>query len=58
MSASHLILHGTELSGHCHRVELLLRMLDLPYRSHAAPAAVRGSPEFRKLNPLGQIPVL
>jgi len=58
MSAPHLILHSTELSGHCHRVELLLRMLELPYRSHAAPAAVRGSPEFLKLNPLGQIPVL
>ena len=27
MPASEIILHGTELSGHTHRVELLLRML-------------------------------
>jgi glutathione S-transferase len=58
MSAPEIILHGTELSGHAHRVELLLRMLDLPYRYVAAPAAVRASPEFLALNPWGQIPVL
>jgi len=58
MSKSEIILHGTELSGHTHRVELLLRMLGLPYRYAAAPAAVRATPEFRKLNPLAQIPVL
>ena len=58
MSDPGIILHGTELSGHTHRVELLLRMLGLPYRIQAAPAAVRGSPEFQKLNPLRQIPVL
>lgn len=57
MSAE-IILHGTELSGHTHRVELLLRMLHLPYRYLAAPAGVRQSPEFQKLNPLRQIPVL
>jgi glutathione S-transferase len=53
-----ITLHGTPLSGHTHRVELLLRMLDLPYRTVAAPAEVRQGPSFRKLNPLGQIPVL
>ena len=58
MSDPGIILHGTELSGHTHRVELLLRMLGLPYRTQTAPAAVRGSPEFQKLNPLRQIPVL
>jgi glutathione S-transferase len=58
MSDPVIILHGTELSGHTHRVELLLSMLGLPYRTRAAPAPVRGSPEFQKLNPLGQIPVL
>jgi len=59
MSAStEIVLHGTELSGHCHRVELLLRMLGLPYRYVLAPGSVRSSAEFRKLNPLGQIPVL
>jgi glutathione S-transferase len=58
MSTPEIILHGTELSGHAHRVELLLRMLGLPYRYAVAPAAVRSSPEFHKLNPLRQIPVL
>ena len=53
-----IMLHGTELSGHTHRVELLLRMLGLPYRTEAAPDTVRGSPEFQKLNGLRQIPVL
>jgi glutathione S-transferase len=58
MSTPEIILHGTELSGHTHRVELLLRMLGLPYRYVVAAAAVRGTPEFHKLNPLRQIPVL
>jgi glutathione S-transferase len=58
MSEPAIVLHGTELSGHVHRVALLLRMLGLPYRFVAAPPEVRRSPEFLKLNPLGQIPVL
>jgi glutathione S-transferase len=58
MSTSEIILHGTELSGHAHRVELLLRMLGLQYRYVVASAAVRSTPEFHQLNPLRQIPVL
>src|SRR5262249_58279669 len=58
MSEPTILLHGTELSGHAHRVALLLRILGLPYRFGAAPPEVRRSPEFLKLNPLGQIPVL
>lgn len=58
MPTAGIILHGTELSGHTHRVELLLRMLGLSYRYETAPAAVRRTPAFRRLNPLGQIPVL
>src|ERR1700722_2354907 len=58
MSTSQIILHGTELSGHAHRVELLLRMLGLPYQFVTATPAVRSTPEFLKLNALGQIPVL
>lgn len=53
-----ITLHGTALSGHTHRVELLLRALDLPYRFEPAPAEVRKAEAFRKLNPLHQIPVL
>jgi len=53
-----ITLHGTKLSAHAHRVELLLRMLSLPYAYRDAPAAVRAEPGFLTLNPLGQIPVL
>ena len=52
------ILHGTRLSGHTHRVMLFLHLLGLPYEFADSPAAVRGAPAFRRLNPLGQIPVL
>jgi glutathione S-transferase len=58
MSQPEIVLHGTELSGHTHRVALLLGMLELPYRFAAAPAEVRRSEAFLRLNPLGQIPVL
>src|SRR5690606_26019581 len=46
------------LSGHCHRVAMLLDMLQLPYEFVEAGADVRRSEAFLKLNPLGQIPVL
>lgn len=58
MSSSHVVLHGTTLSGHTHRVELLLRALGLDFDFVAAPAEIRRSEAFRTLNPLGQIPVL
>jgi glutathione S-transferase len=53
-----LVLYATELSGHCHRVEMLLRILGLPYRYREAPAVVRATAEFQQLNALRQIPVL
>ena len=58
MSTNHITLHGTHLSGHVHRVELLLNMLGLPYTFAEAGADVRAGTAFRALNPLGQIPVL
>ena len=53
-------LHRMALSGHCHRVELLLSLLGLPHAlvdvdmrqgEHKTPA-------FLALNPFGQVPVL
>ena len=53
-------LHRMKLSGHCHRVELFLSLLGLPFEvldidlakgEHKAPA-------FLALNPFGQVPVL
>lgn len=58
MSGPHIVLHGTALSGHTHRVELLLRALGLEFDFVPAPAEVRRAEAFRTLNPLGQIPVL
>ena len=58
MSEPQIIVYGTEYSGHAHRVVLLLRMLEIPFRFVPTPAEVRRSPEFLRLNPLGQIPVL
>ncbi|MER5114866.1 glutathione S-transferase family protein [Serratia marcescens] len=55
---SAITLYGTPLSGHVHRVALLLRMLALPYAWVEASAEVRQSAAFRRLNPFGQIPVL
>jgi glutathione S-transferase len=58
MSEPQIIVYGTEYSGHAHRVVLLLRMVEIPYRFVHTPAEVRRSAEFLRLNPLGQIPVL
>jgi glutathione S-transferase len=58
MSQTEIILHSTPLSGHGHRVELLMLALGLDYRLVPAPPEVRRSDAFRALNPLGQIPVL
>jgi glutathione S-transferase len=49
---------GSELSGHTHRIELLLRTLDRPYRFVSTSAEARRSAEFRSFNPLGQVPVM
>lgn len=51
-------LYGTPLSGHCHRVVLLLNMLNLPFEAKEAPASVRQTAEFQRLSRMAQIPVL
>jgi glutathione S-transferase len=58
MTEPQITLYGIHLSGHVHRVEMLLQMLQIEYRFVDAPAEVRRSPQFLQLNPLGQIPVL
>lgn len=55
---STITLYGTALSGHVHRVRLLLNMLNLPYINVETDAQQRASAEFRALNPFGQVPVL
>ena len=58
MTKTEIVLHGMDLSGHTHRVALMLNALGLTYRFEDAPGPVRATPAFLALNPLGQIPVL
>ena len=58
MTTSAIVLYGMGLSGHTHRVALMLNALGLDYRFEEASGEVRASAAFRALNPLGQIPVL
>lgn len=51
-------LHGVPLSGHVHKVDLFLRLLGLPFETVEAGRDQRDTEAFRRLNPLGQIPVL
>jgi len=55
-----LRLHRFQLSGHCHRVELFLSLLGLPYEVVDVDLAAGGArtPEFLALNAFGQLPVL
>ena len=55
---SQIRLHGLPLSGHAHKVEVLLRLLGLPFDYAEAAAPARQTEAFGKLNPLRQIPVL
>jgi glutathione S-transferase len=53
-------LYRHPLSGHCHRVELFLSLLGVPFELVEVDLA-KGAhkvPEFLALNPFGQVPVL
>lgn len=52
------VLYGGPLSGHSHRVQAMLELLERPYTLVEVPMAERQTPAFLRLNPLGQIPVL
>ncbi len=53
-------LYGGALSGHTHRVKLLLSLLQLPYEMVVMDlkAGEQKRPEFLAKNPLGQVPVI
>src|SRR5687768_3749056 len=55
---SQIRLHGVPLSGHAHKVEVFLRLLDLPFDYVEAGGPARQTDAFARLNPLRQIPVL
>ncbi len=60
LPARPLRLHRFARSGHCHRVELLLSLLELPFEAVEVDLASKEqkTPRFLQLNPLGQVPVL
>ena len=55
-----IIVYSSPVSGHAHRVRLLLSLLDLPHK--IVDVDMRGgahkAPEFLARNPLGQVPVI
>jgi glutathione S-transferase len=53
-------LYQHPLSGHAHRVKLLLSMLDLPFEETLIDVTqgAQRRPEFLSLNPFGQVPVI
>ena len=55
-----IVFYSFPLSGHAHRVELLLRGLGLPFERIDVDLAnkVQKTDEFLELNPFGQIPVI
>lgn len=55
-----LKLHRHALSGHSHRIHLALSLMGLPYELIDVDLmkGAHKSPEFLKLNPFGQVPVL
>lgn len=52
--------YGFSLSGHSHRVELMLNLLDLPFENITVDlaAGAQKKPEFLALNPFGSVPVI
>jgi glutathione S-transferase len=60
LPARPLRLHRFARSGHCHRVELLLSLLALPFELIDVDLAAgeHKSQRFLALNPFGQVPVL
>jgi glutathione S-transferase len=55
-----ILLYGFPLSGHSHRAELMLRLLELPYevRQVNLPAGEQKGEAFLRLNPFGAVPVI
>ena len=47
-------------SGHCHRVELMMALIELPYELVELNLAKRAhkAPDYLKLSPLGQVPAI
>lgn len=53
-------LYRNPKSGHCHRVELMMSLLDVPYETVDLDMAngAHKAPEYLKISPLGQVPAI
>ncbi|HAS8439894.1 TPA: glutathione S-transferase [Vibrio vulnificus] len=53
-------LYRNPLSGHCHRVELMLSLLDIPYETIDLDMAngAHKAPGYLKISPFGQVPAI
>jgi len=60
MNASPIVFYRDVLSGHCHRVELLLRMLERPFEPVDVDIAAGDlrTPGFLRMNRFAQVPVI
>ena len=58
--AKPIILYGFKKSGHSHRAELMLRLLNLPFEFRPVDLAggEQRGPAFLKLNPFATVPVI
>lgn len=58
--AAPIKLYRSPRSGHCHRVQLMLSLLELPYEVVDLDMAGRAhkSPDFLKLSPFGLVPAI
>lgn len=59
-AAQPIRLYRSALSGHCHRVELFLSLLGLPFKlvNVDLAAGAHKRPDFLAMNPFGQVPVI
>lgn len=55
-----IVVYRHALSGHAHRVELFLKLLEVPFRvvDVDLAAGAQKKSEFLRLNPFGQVPVI
>ena len=60
LPAQPIQLYRAAISGHSHRVELFLSLLDLPFElvNVDLAAGAHKQPEFVAMNPFGQVPVI
>lgn len=59
-NAQPIKLFRTPKSGHCHRVELLMAFLDIPYETVDLDMqnGAHKAPEYLKISPFGQVPAI